>query len=362
VEIFKDGKEKFAELFKCMEAAKNHIHVQYYIIRNDRVGNELLSILVKKAEEGLEVRLLYDSVGGREISKNTVDRLNKSGVKVASFFSSKFPFLFNFKINYRNHRKIVVIDGEIGFIGGFNVGEEYVGLNEHFGYWRDTHIKIVGDAVIDLQTRFFLDWIHASKEEMGYLPKYFPDTKNKGSVGIQIVSSGPDNSNEVIKCNYIKMIDSAKKNIYLQTPYFIPDTSVLDSIKIAALSGVDVRILIPCKPDHPFVYWATNWYCGELLRYGVKVYTYENGFLHAKTLIVDGIVSSVGTANFDVRSFKLNFEGNAIIYDTRTSLKLKEIFFEDLDYSLELTRELYLDRGIGVKFKESISRLFAPLL
>jgi cardiolipin synthase len=256
----------------------------------------------------------------------------------------------------------VVIDGETGFIGGFNVGEEYLGADKDFGYWRDTHIKIRGDAVIDLQTRFFLDWGYASKEDIMYLPKYFPDTKNNGRVGVQIVCSGPDKSDEIIKMNYVKMISSAKKRVYIQTPYFVPDESVMDSIRIAALSGVDVRIMIPCKPDHPFVYWATCCYCGELLQHGIKVYSYENGFMHAKTLIIDGTVSSVGTANFDVRSFRLNFEGNAIIYDTETSSRLEKIFMEDLNFCSEITREIYLERGLKVKFKESISRMFAPLL
>jgi cardiolipin synthase len=344
-----------------MEKAKNHIHVEYYIIKNDNLSNRMFNLLAKKAEEGVEVKLLYDSLGGRRIPKETLERLKNSGVKVAAFFSSTIPF-FNFKINYRNHRKIVVIDGKIGFIGGFNVGDEYIGLNKKIGYWRDTHIKIIGDAVIDLQTRFFLDWGHATKEDMMYRPKYFPDSNNDGRVGIQIISSGPDKVDEVIKRNYVKMINSAKKTIYIQTPYFVPDASVMEALKIAASSGIDVRIMIPCKPDHPFVYWATYWYCGELLQYGVKVYTYENGFLHAKTLVVDGVVSSVGTANFDVRSFKLNFECNAVIYDTETTKILEEAFIEDLNYSLELSRELYLERDISIKFKESVSRLLAPLL
>ena len=237
-----------------------------------------------------------------------------------------------------------------------------MGLNNKIGYWRDTHLKIRGDAVIDLQTRFFLDWSHASKQELMFLPKYFPDNRIQGKVGIQIISSGPDKSDEVIKSNYVKMINSAKKSILIQTPYFIPDASVFEAIKIAAASGVDVRIMIPCKPDHPFVYWATYWYCGGLLKYGVKVYIYEYGFLHAKTLVIDGTVASVGTANFDVRSFKLNFECNAVIYDTKTSQMLYDIFMDDLNYSMELTRELYLERGILIRFKESVCRLLAPLL
>jgi len=359
--IYTDGERKFQELFNSIENAKDHIHMEYYIIRNDDLGNKLLNLLSKKAKEGVEVRLLYDSVGGRQISKDKIEKLKNSGVKVAVFFSSTIPFV-NFKINYRNHRKIVVIDGIVGFVGGFNVGNEYMGLNNKIGYWRDTHLKISGDAVIDLQTRFFLDWSHASKQELMFLPKYFPDNRIQGKVGIQIISSGPDKSDEVIKSNYVKMINSAKKSILIQTPYFIPDASVFEAIKIAAASGVDVRIMIPCKPDHPFVYWATYWYCGGLLKYGVKVYIYEYGFLHAKTLVIDGTVASVGTANFDVRSFKLNFECNAIIYDTKTSQMLYDIFTDDLNYSMELTRELYLERGILIRFKESVCRLLAPLL
>ena len=361
IEIYTDGERKFQELFNSLENAKDHIHMEYYIIRNDDLGNKLFDILSKKAKEGVEVRLLYDSVGGRQISKDKIEKLKGSGVKVAVFFASTVPFI-NFKINYRNHRKIVVIDGIVGFVGGFNVGNEYMGLNNKIGYWRDTHLKIRGDAVIDLQTRFFLDWSHASKQELMFLPKYFPDNRIQGKVGIQIISSGPDKSDEVIKSNYVKMINSAKKSILIQTPYFIPDASVFEAIKIAAASGVDVRIMIPCKPDHPFVYWATYWYCGGLLKYGVKVYIYEYGFLHAKTLVIDGTVASVGTANFDVRSFKLNFECNAIIYDTKTSQMLYDIFTDDLNYSMELTRELYLERGILIRFKESVCRLLAPLL
>ncbi len=361
IEIYTDGERKFQELFNSLENAKDHIHMEYYIIRNDDLGNKLFDILSKKAKEGVEVRLLYDSVGGRQISKDKIEKLKGSGVKVAVFFASTVPFI-NFKINYRNHRKIVVIDGIVGFVGGFNVGNEYMGLNNKIGYWRDTHLKIRGDAVIDLQTRFFLDWSHASKQELMFLPKYFPDNRIQGKVGIQIISSGPDKSDEVIKSNYVKMINSAKKSILIQTPYFIPDASVFEAIKIAAASGVDVRIMIPCKPDHPFVYWATYWYCGGLLKYGVKVYIYEYGFLHAKTLVIDGTVASVGTANFDVRSFKLNFECNAIIYDTKTSQMLYDIFMDDLNYSMELTRELYLERGVLIRFKESVCRLLAPLL
>lgn len=364
IEVFSDGHELFDEMFECIKNAKTSVHVMFYIVKNDNLGKKLIALLEEKAAEGVEVRFLYDSIGGRTLNNRSVRSLEDAGGKVGEFFSSILPHV-NFKINFRNHRKIVVIDGEIGFVGGFNVGDEYLGLNNRFGYWRDTHIKITGSAVIDLQRRFFLDWGNATKEDLNYQPKYFPEFDSPSSfigAAVQIVSSGPDERDETIKQNYVKLINSARKSILIQTPYFAPDASVMESIKIAALSGIDVKIMIPNKPDHLFVHWATYCYAGELLKYGVKVYTYENGFLHAKTIVIDGTVASVGTANFDVRSFKLNFEVIAVIYDTVTAKKLEKLFYKDVEVSLELTRELYLQRGLGIRFKESLSRLLSPLL
>ncbi len=285
----------------------------------------------------------------------------KAGGEVASFFPSKIP-LINLRINYRNHRKLAIIDGKYGFIGGFNIGNEYIGLSKKFGYWRDTHLRIKGSSVHMMQTRFFLDWRHASKEKTLYDEKYYPTIETNGKTGIQIVSSGPDSEQEQIKIGYLKMINSARESIYIQTPYFVPDQSILEALKIASLSGVDVKIMIPNKPDHMFVYWATYSYIGELLGSGVKAYTYENGFIHAKTIVVDGKISSVGTANIDVRSFKLNFEVNAFIYDTKTSTELKKIFEDDLKISSEITIEKYKRRSKLIVVKESISRLLSPVL
>ncbi|MGF7060307.1 cardiolipin synthase [Brassicibacter mesophilus] len=361
VKIFTDGIEKFDELIRSIEEAKDHIHMLYYIIKNDDISQKIISALTRKASEGLEVRFLYDAVGGRSLPKNFFKEFKKAGGKVASFFPFKIP-LINLRINYRNHRKLAIIDGEIGFIGGFNIGDEYLGLDKKFGYWRDTHLKIKGSSVHMIQTRFLLDWSYASKEDVNYSEKYYPIINSAGTTGIQIVSSGPDSEEEQIKNGYIKMINSAKKSVYIQTPYFIPDESVLEALRIASLSGVDVRIMFPNKPDHMFVYWATYSYIGELLKSGIKAYVYENGFIHAKTIVVDGKLSSVGTANIDVRSFKLNFEVNAFIYDTVTSSKLKTIFEKDILYCTELTNEMYESRSRKIKFKESISRLLSPVL
>ena len=363
IEIFTDGKDKFESLFKDIAGAKKHIHVLYYIIQNDTYGNRLLDALIEKAKEGVEIRLIYDDAGSRRISKKRIKKLIESGGNAKAFFPGKLP-LINLRINFRNHRKLVIIDRKVGYLGGFNVGEEYLGLNPKFGYWRDTHLRIIGDAVNDLQSRFLLDWAQASGEKMEWSEEYFKYSQkhNEQGVGLQIVTSGPDSEREQIKKSYIRMIFDAKEYIYLQTPYFIPDDSVLDAIRIASMSGVDVRVMIPNKPDHLFVYWATYSYVGELLKAGAKVYLYENGFLHAKTMVIDDRLATVGTANIDVRSFRLNFEVNAIIYHEETAVQLRDTFAADLKHSHELTSEIYNNRSLLIRFKESLSRLLSPVL
>ncbi|HLS65586.1 MAG TPA: cardiolipin synthase [Pseudogracilibacillus sp.] len=360
VTLFTDGTEKFESLLADIESATDHIHLLYYIIRHDQLGTKIANTLIKKAQEGVEVRLLYDDMGSRLLSPKFIKRLEDANIKVEAFFPSLIPRI-NFKINFRNHRKLAIIDGKIGYIGGFNIGDEYLGRSEKFGYWRDTHLRIRGDAVKTMQTRFILDWNHASKREIAYSDRYFVG-EDAGDVGVQIVSSGPDQEWEQIKYGYIKMIMEAKEYVYIQTPYFIPDESLMDALRIAALSGVKIKIMIPNKPDHVFVYWATLSHIGELLNEGAEVYLYQNGFLHAKTIVVDGKVSSVGTANIDVRSFRLNFEVNAFLYDTTIAQQLVDAFQQDVLLSTQMTKMLYEKRSIGIRFKESISRLLSPIL
>ena len=269
----------------------------------------------------------------------------------------------NTRINYRNHRKVVVIDGEYGYTGGFNVGKEYVNLDEKIGFWRDTHIRIRGEAVNDLNERFLLDWCYASGEKIDDFTVFYPKHPYKdGGKGIQVVTSGPDHKEEYIKHAYIKMINNAKKNIYLQTPYFVPDEPMLEALKLAALSGVDVRIIIPGKPDHIFMKWAASAYIGDIIEAGGKVYTYENGFIHSKTIVVDGQVASVGTANMDIRSFKLNFEVNVFIYDSSVASDMENQFFVDINDSELITKAEYNGRSSWLKMKESIIRLLSPIL
>lgn len=365
VDIYTDGYDKFDHLFQDIRDAKQYVHIQYYIIRGDELGRKLLSLLIQKAKEGLDVKLLYDGMGCLWTPKGMFEDLTEAGGKVVCFYPPFIPYI-NLRVNYRNHRKISVIDGRFAYTGGFNIGTEYVGLNKKMGYWRDTHLRIQGSAVQMLELQFLLDWRFASKEEIpldthiSYTTPY--QISNAGDTGIQIVASGPDSKWPSIRNGYLKMINEANDSIHIQTPYFIPDDSLLEALKVAALSGIDVQIMIPNKPDHPFVFWASLSYMNELLQAGARCFTYEKGFLHAKTVVVDGKICSVGTANFDIRSFKLNFEVNAFIYDEKIAQKIVSSFNNDIIDSKELTQEVYDKRGTIVKFKESISRLLSPML
>ena len=359
--LLTDGNHKFQSLLQDIKAARKSINVMYFIIKNDFVGQELIQALTEKAKEGVKVRLLLDAMGCRQIRHKQLAEFKKAGGMYAYFFPPKLKFL-NLKLNYRNHRKLVIIDGEIGYLGGFNIAKEYLGQKKKFGYWRDTHLRLMGNCVQDMNARFILDWRFAKKEDLRLESAYFGTLPDMGETGIQIVSCGPDSRNPEIKRGYLKMITSAKKNIFIQSPYFVPDSSIIESLKNAIYSGVDVRIMIPDKPDHFFVYWATMFYVGDLLRAGAKIYIYRNGFLHAKNICVDGEVASVGSANFDMRSFYLNFEINAFIYDAEEVYKLESIFEEDMAVCEELTEKKYNARPITVKVKESISRLLSDLL
>ena len=363
IRIFTDGREKFQALLSEMDRARNYIHVQYYIIKNDELWKEIEEVLVRKARQGVEIRVLFDSMGCRGMRHSDWARLEKAGIKVAEFFPALLGKL-QLRVNYRNHRKIVVIDGRIGFVGGFNVGREYIGKDRKFGYWRDTHVCIEGSAVTSLAVRFVLDWNYAARENLFLEDRLFeiPTYVRNGRDPVQIISSGPDSHSQEIRNNYLRLIHMARKNIYIQTPYFIPDDDIRDALEIAAKSGIDVRIMIPCKPDHPFVYWATYSYLGEMIEAGARCYTYDNGFLHAKCMCVDGLVTCMGTANMDIRSFCLNFEVNAVIYSVRTAERLEALFLEDLKYCTRVTPYLYGRRSYLVRLKEQFSRLFSPLL
>ncbi len=361
VKIYTSAKDKFSYLFEDIRNAKDSIHLLYFIIRNDEIGNELVTLLGQKAREGVIVRLLYDDIGSFRTGREMFDDLIKAGGKVTPFFPLKFFGAYS-KLNHRNHRKIVVIDGKIGYTGGINVGDEYFGKCD-LSPWRDTHVRIIGPAVRYMQKAFSLDWAFSTKEDISHsIARYYPlSEKYESNKRIQIAVSGPDTNGEEIKCALIKMINSAKEHIFIQTPYFVPDQSYLNALKLASLSGVDVRLMIPGVPDKRYVYYSTQSYIGELLEAGVRVYKY-NGFIHSKTMVVDEGMCTIGTTNIDIRSFQLHFEINAFIYDSSTAVECNEIFRKDLKDSKEFTPVMYSKRSFKQRILEGFFRLFSPIM
>ena len=362
VRVFTDGNDKFDQLIADIRQAEKYIFLQYYIIKDDVLFARIKDALAEKARAGVEVKILYDAMGCRSTTRKFWKELEAQGIRTAEFFPAIFGRM-QLRVNYRNHRQSVIIDGKIGYVGGVNIGKEYIGLDPKFGHWRDTHLRIRGTAVIPLLIRYILDWNYAARENLFAGSDYvtYPD-KPCGNTKIQIISSGPDSALQTIRDNYLRLINKAKKRIYIQTPYFIPDEAVQAALLIAVRSGVEVNVMIPCKPDHPFVYWATYSYIGELVMAGANCYTYENGFLHCKGISIDGEACCYGTANMDIRSFALNFEVNAMIYDEKVAQEMERIFIEDLKLSKKITKDVYRGRSLLIRFKEQCCRLFSPVL
>lgn len=363
VTTFTNGEVLFSDIKNMLKSAKNYIHIEFYIFKNDNIGSELLDILCEKSKSGIEVKLLVDAMGS-SIRKKNLKKLKENGIKYSVFFPSILHFL-NIRLNYRNHRKIVVIDGKCSYIGGFNVGDEYVNKSK-IGNWRDTHLKIEGPAINDLEERFLFDWTYCAGENLTNEHKKYMFKDEYILEGfhtpVQIVSSGPDHRQAHLKNNYMKIINNAKESIYIQTPYFVPDDSIMDSLKLSSLSGVNVNLMIPGNPDYAFMSWVSNQYVEELLEANVHVYFYNNGFIHAKTIVADSSISSVGTANMDIRSFSLNFETNAILYGSHISKELENQFKDDLEYCTKLDLETFKKRSIIIMFFEAIFRLISPIL
>jgi len=382
VMLFHSGVAKFDSLLADIKNAKSTIFVQYYIVRGDEVGAELINALAARAADGLEVRLLVDGMGCSATPKEMYAPLLDAGGQLALFLPP-VPV----RINFRNHRKIAVIDGTIAYLGGSNIGREYLGRSERFGNWRDTHMRLTGGAVSPLTLRFIMDWNFSAEKarkrslfpkfvehrqfitrlkntvtDISISPEYFPPNVTGTGANIAIVSSGPDTAYPFVLHGFCRMIIEAKKSVFIQSPYFVPDDALFTALRIAALSGVDVRIMYPANPDHPFVYWAGSSYVGELMCAGVKGYEYTNGFIHSKTIMIDSKICSVGTANMDVRSFKINFETQAFIRDATITQELENAFHKDMADCRALTLESYNQRKSIIKIKESISRLFSPLI
>lgn len=359
VTVLTNGYNKFTRLFTMIREAKEHIHLEYFIIKDDHIGNELRELLIEKAKEGVEVRIIFDDVGSMALSRKYIKSLKEVGIEVYSFFKVPIP-IFSRDLNYRNHRKIVVIDGKVGFVGGLNIGDEYIGKSDKFEFWRDTHLEIKGEAVYALQTIFLNDWNYVAKQVVQGV-KYYPPVDTTHQSLVQIAASGPDSQWKSILQAFYKMIGNAVEKVWVTTPYLVPEDSILMGLKAAALSGVDVRIIIPSQPDHFFVYWASQANIQALLEAGVKIYQYKNGFIHSKIMIVDQMVATVGTANLDIRSMEINFEVNAFLYDVDVIARLEEDFLNDLEESIVYDLETFKERSLMRRFLEAMGRLVSPL-
>ncbi len=360
VDLFFEGEDLFSDIINEINNASTYIHLQSYIIRNDSLVEEIRLALMDAQKRGVEVKILTDKIGSFFLSKKKVQRLKNNNIDV-----SFFPTFTKFSMNLRNHRKVLIIDGKIGYIGGFNIGKEYMGQDKKFGHWRDSHAKIIGDSAKLLEIAFIYDWNSSPKETAIPLDeKYFPVIENDDTFTnkIQIVRSGPDTENRNIELAFVKLINTAQRSIYIVTPYFMPGPSLAVALKTAIYSGVKVTIMFPKNPDHPFVFGASMSHIRELLEIGARCYAYDEGFVHSKILVVDDIVTSIGSANFDVRSFRLNFEITAFIYGQECAKKTIEQIHKDAVKSERLTPLKYHKRKVSEKVKEAFSRLLSPLL
>ena len=359
VTVLTNAEAAYPSMLEAMEQAKSHIHFEFYTIRNDGIGKKFHELLIRKAREGVQVRCIFDGIGSYQLDNRFIDELKKAGAEVYIFLPAVFAF-FDKRANYRNHRKILVIDGTTGFLGGINIGDEYLGGNPQLGFWRDTHMRLDGDAVYSLQHTFLNDWLFVSGQRLAD-SELFPEHDGSGSKPVQIISSGPDANWDAILEMYFGAIAAANKRVFITTPYFIPDPSIMMALKTAAISGVDVRIIYPQKPDSRVVNYASLSFLEELMQAGVRFYAYQKGFIHAKVIVIDELLASVGTANMDMRSFFNNFELNAVLFDKETIHRLENDFLQDLKECSEMKLEEFEKRSRWQKGKEVIARLLSPL-
>jgi cardiolipin synthase len=364
VQLLVNGNEKFKTLLTDLKNAKHHIHVQYYIYADDEIGNEIAAILIDKVKSGVVVRFMYDDFGSMGI-KNLIKKLQTGGVEVAPFYKIIHPFFAN-RMNYRNHRKIVIIDGVVGYTGGINVSDKYINTSESDLFWRDTHLKIEGAAVMNLQQTFLADWNFCAEQDLGYTEELFPFGRENeidyGNTLVQVSASGPDSEYPTIMYSMIQAIAAARTQILITTPYFIPEKSFMDALKIARLSGVEVHILVPGISDSIIVNAVSNSQYQELLDIGIRIYKYSKGFIHAKTMVCDGLVSFIGTANLDNRSFELNFEVNTVVYQEELANQLIHTFKKDIENADEIICSEWKNRPKYQIFMEQILRLFSAVM
>lgn len=360
LKILNNADETFGEIFEAIEQAEHHIHLEYYIIDDDKIGNRFKEALIKKSREGIIVRIIVDDVGSWGLGKKFIHDLRINNIEIYSFMEVRFPRLTS-QVNYRNHRKILIVDGKVGFTGGMNIADRYVEGVKGIGPWRDTHLRIEGDAVAGLQVVFAADWYFVIHENLTGR-RYFPLLKELKGTPVQISASGPDSDWESIAQVFFTAIASAKSKVYIASPYLMPTAEILYALKTAALSNVDVRILIPEKTDSIIPHWSSYSYIEELLEAGVRIFFYQAGFLHSKYLIVDDVFSTIGTTNLDFRSFETNFEVNAFIYDQAFTANLRRFFRTDLRSSREVKLPEWRERPWHFKLRESLAHIVSPML
>lgn len=355
IDIFINGTELFRQMVQDMKTARHHIHVQFYIFRDDPFGSLVLELMEKKVNEGIEVRLLIDWLGSLQFPRRRMKELRKKGIEIAFCHVPRFPF-FLYTSQSRNHRKIIVIDGKIGFLGGFNIGKEYVNRDEVLNPWRDCHVRFTGEGVQDLQTQFLTDWKTATNVKMKK-SNYFP-VLPKGDIKHRFYSfEGKDLEEKICE-----LLRSAKRNIVIGTPYFIPGKKAFSELKQSLKRCVDITLVVPEISDHPFIKEASYRYLRQLLKLGCKVYQYRSGFYHAKVFIIDDDICSIGTANFDKRSFYYNYEMNSVFYDRELVLRMLEIAEIDLSKSTPLHFRKLERQKFHVVLKEWIAFVLSPLL
>lgn len=359
IEVLADGEATFNAMFEAIQEAKDHIHIEFFIFGDDKISNHLRELLIEKARKGIRVRMIYDYLGSIDLSKRYLQSLRDAGVYVKPFLPLRLR-LRRSKINFRNHRKLLIVDGKLGFTGGLNFADRYI-FGNTLGKWRDTFVKFEGAVVHGLQSLFLTDWYFVERKLITDL-KYYPEPEKYSENLVQIVNSGPDSDWESIMQGIASAIMSSCKYVYMHTPYFVPNDVILNAVSTAALSGIDVRLMIPTASDSKLSDACTFSYLGEILEAGVRVYQYKEGFLHSKAIVIDDFISVVGSANLDERSFNQNFEANAFIYDTETSVELRQLFINDQDNCNEITLDDWNNRKRSQKLKESFARLFSPII
>jgi len=360
IEVLADGESTFKALFEAIQSAKDHIHIEFFIFDDDKISNQLRELLIQKAIEGVRVRMIYDYWGSFDLSKKYLNSLKDAGVYIRPFLPFRWRISRSSKINFRNHRKLIIVDGKVGFTGGLNVADRYL-FGNSLGQWRDTFVRMEGSIVHGLQLLFMVDWFFVDRKLIEG-PQYFPEPIKYELNLVQLVNSGPDSDWEAIMQGIASAINSATKYIYIHSPYFMPTDVIATCLQMAALSGVDVRLMIPARSDSRLTDASTCSYLEPALEAGVRVFRYNKGFLHSKAIVIDDLISIVGSCNLDERSFVQNFEANAFIYENKTAVRLKELFLNDAENCDELSPEDWSNRKRRQKLKESFARLFSPLM